>query len=78
MDGVDCSRKVMGVSRGVKVCAVVQLCGFLIAIKLKSNEVIGADTKLNGCGNVTNTRRDDEFNFCEKFAMCVVYLHPNG
>ena len=60
------------------MCAVVQLCGFLIAIKLKSDEVIGAGTELNGCGNVTNTGRDDEFNCREKFAVCVVYLHPSG
>ena len=60
------------------MCAVVQLCGFLIVINLKSDEVIGADTKLNGCGNFTNTGRNDEFNCCEKFAMCVVYLHPSG
>ena len=63
---------------GVKVCAVVQLCGYLIVIKLKCNEVIGADAKLDGCGNVANTRRDDEFYFCEEIAMCVVNLHTSG
>ena len=41
-------------------------------------EVIGADAKLDGCGNVANTRRDDEFYFCEEIAMCVVYLHTSG
>ena len=74
IEGYGCERDV----RGVKVCAVVQLCGYLIVIKLKCNEVIGADAKLDGCGNVANTRQDDEFYFCEEIAMCVVYLHTSG
>ncbi len=74
IEGYGCERDV----RGVKVCAVVQLCGYLIVIKLKCNEVIGADAKLDGCGNVANMRRDDEFYFCEDIAMFVVILHPSG
>ena len=60
------------------MCTVVQLCGCLIVIQLKCNEVIGADAQLDGCGNVANTRRDDEFYFCEDIAMRVVNLHPGG
>ena len=37
------------------MCAVVKLCGFLIVINLKSNEVIGTDAELNGGGDVANT-----------------------
>ena len=57
---------------------MVELCGFLVMINLKGNEVIGADAELNGGGDVANTGRDDEFNRREKFAVCVVYLYPSG
>ena len=57
---------------------MVELCGFLVMIKLKGNKVIGADAELNGSGDIANTGRDNEFNRGEKFAVCVVYLHPGG
>ena len=60
------------------MCAVVELCGHLVVINLKGNEVIGTDAELNGSGDVANTGRDDEFDRREKFAVCVVYLHPSG
>ena len=49
----------------MNVGAVVKLNGYLIVVYLEAYEMIGADAKLNGCGNVTNTRRDEEFYFCE-------------
>ena len=57
---------------------MVELCGYLVMINLKGNEVIGTDAELNGSGDVANTGRDDEFDRREKFAVCVVYLHPSG
>ena len=60
------------------MCAVVQLNGCLIVVQLECNEVIGADAKLNGCGNVTNTRRDNKLYFCEYVTVCVENLHAGG
>ena len=57
------------------MCAVVQLDGCLVVIQLKSNEVIGADAELDGCGNIASTRRDDKFYFCKDVAVCVKNLH---
>ena len=51
--------------RGMDVCAGVQLNWYLCMICLEANEVVGANTKLNGCGNVADARRDEEFNFGE-------------
>ena len=47
-------------------------------INLKGNEMIGTNAELNVSGDVANSGRDDEFNRREKFAVCVVYLHPGG
>ena len=74
IEGYGCKRDACG----VKVRAVVQLCGCLIVIQLKCNEVIGADAKLDGCGNIANTRRDDKFYFCKDVAVCVENLHADG
>ena len=38
----------------------------------------GMQAKLDGCGNVADTRRDDKFNFCECVAVCVENLHAGG
>ena len=62
----------------MNACAVVQLDGCLVVIQLECNEVVGADAKLDGCGNVANTRRDDKFYFCEYVAVCVENLHAGG
>ena len=62
----------------MNACAVVQLDGCLVVIQLECNEVVGADAKLNGCGNVANARRDDKFYFCEYVAVCVENLHAGG
>ena len=49
----ECDRCVGGIKRA-EVCAVVKLCGCLVVVNLKSNDMIGADAKLNGGGDVTN------------------------
>ena len=51
--------------RGMDVCAGVQLNWYLCVICLEANEVVGANAKLNGCGNVADARRDDEFDLSE-------------
>ena len=62
----------------MNVGAVVKPNRYMIVVQLKAYEMIGADAKLNGCGNVTNTRRDDKFYFCEYVAVCVENLHAGG
>ena len=51
--------------RGVDVCTGVQLNWCLCVICLEANEVVGANAKLNGCGNVADARRDEEFDLSE-------------
>ena len=47
----------------------MDLRGNLVVVQLESDEVICADTELNGCRNVTDTRRDDEFDFGKNIPM---------
>ena len=41
-------------------------------------EVVGADTKLDGCGNVTDARWNDEFDTSDEIAMIVEDVYAGG
>ncbi len=41
-------------------------------------EVVGADTKLDGCGNLTDAVWDKEFDFSNQVAVSVEDLYEGG
>ena len=61
MEGDGCRMDI----RRVDMCARVQLNWYLCVISLEANEVVGANAKLNSCGNVANARRGEEFDLSE-------------
>ena len=61
MEGDGCGINI----KGMDVCAGVQSNWYLCVICLDAIEVVGANAKLNGCGNVADARRDEKLDLSE-------------